>query len=840
LAKRKKKSTGTDKNYTGEVIAIILLAIAFIFTLSLISYHPLDETVLSAATENHKTANYIGPLGANVSILFYQILGYSAFVIPAALFALSGSLLLRIRMRSPLSKMFGLILLILGLSTVLHFFIPQFNMLDTEHAFSGGGVLAGLLTSLMKPAIGEIGIIIVAYTLIGISLLLTFQFSFAAMFRNAGVFFSKFQSKLKNRHKSPGAIKREAKRANEPKIVVKVNLSLPWRKRKQLQEARIEEIEIIRDSQEDQTVPDVELVDVPQNGEIVPEDFPLPHIMEADEFIIEEDKENPPVAIIDEKLDGLELSKPVEKTKTTSDDRPASPKPKPLAVTKPKKTIKVENLSGMQAPVNILDDLEDHNNPLNLRMLAEQSRIIVDCYKEFGVEGQVLQTNPGPVVNTFEFKPAPGVKYNKVVNLENELCLALKAISIRINRIAGKSTIGIEVPNNQRQIIYFRELLESPQYQNSKSPLTMCMGKTIDGDPYISCLDEMPHLLIGGATGTGKSVALNAMICSVLFKSPPEITKFIMIDPKHVELSLYEGIPHLLTPVVSHPKKAATALRWACEEMEIRYRNLARMSVRNIAQYNKAVAKMDSQPQLNIDGEAAAKPPEIMPYIVVVIDELADLMMVASSDVEESICRLAQKARAVGIHLIVATQRPSVDVLTGVIKANFPCRISFEVFSKVDSRVILDSYGAENLLGKGDMLFMPPRSSMLQRLHGSLINEEESKRLVGYLRRMDEPVYDENIIAMQEAEEATVNGISADLAPDKDPLFDDAVNLVVTTGVASISNLQRKMRLGYARAARIIDMMEQEGIIGPADGSKPREILKRPSETGEPPMSQVN
>ena len=823
-------------------MALFLLAIAFIFTLSLISYHPQDESVFSAATENHDTANYIGPLGANISIILFQVLGYSAYIIPAALFAFAGSLLIRIKIKSFLAKLSGLVFLTLGLSIVLHFFIPQFNVMETAHAFSGGGVLAGFLASLMKPGIGEIGIIIVAYTLIGVSLLLTFRFSFAALLKGTGTLFGKFRAKLNNRHKSPAAIKREVKRANEPKIVVKVNLSLPWQKKKKPLEAEIGDVEFVDSDVEAQAeaLPEVDLVDNARDDEIVPEDFPLPHIMEADDIIIDEPDAAPDAVLMENELDGLKLSQPVDEPAQKAQDPTKTQRMKPLTVTKPKKTVKVENLTGMQAPVDILDDLVDRNNPLNLRMLAEQSKIIVDCYKEFGVDGQVLQTNPGPVVNTFEFKPAPGIKYNKVVNLENELCLALKAISIRINRIAGKSTIGIEVPNSHRQTIFFRELLESPQYQNSKSPLTMCMGKTIDGDPYISCLDEMPHLLIGGATGTGKSVALNAMICSILFKSPPEITKFIMIDPKHVELSLYEGIPHLLTPVVSHPKKAATALRWACEEMEIRYRNLARMSVRNIAQYNKAVQKLDAQPQLNIDGEAAAKPPEIMPYIVVVIDELADLMMVASSDVEESICRLAQKARAVGIHLIVATQRPSVDVLTGVIKANFPCRISFEVFSKVDSRVILDSYGAENLLGKGDMLFMPPRSSMLQRLHGSLINEEESKRLVNYLRRLDEPVYDENIIAMQEAEEATVNGIPADLAPDKDPLFDDAVNLVVTTGVASISNLQRKMRLGYARAARIIDMMEQEGIIGPSEGSKPREILKRPSETGEPPMSQVN
>jgi S-DNA-T family DNA segregation ATPase FtsK/SpoIIIE len=417
------------------------------------------------------------------------------------------------------------------------------------------------------------------------------------------------------------------------------------------------------------------------------------------------------------------------------------------------------------------------------------------------------------VVTTFEFKPDAGVKYSKVTGLADDLCLAMKAESVLIDRIPGKSTVGIQIPNPNREAISLRELLESDAYQRSASKLTIALGKTIHGEPFMADLATMPHLLIAGSTGTGKSVGLNAMLTSVLYRATPDDVRLIMIDPKRLELGMYEEIPHLLTPVVVDPKKAANALRWAVREMEERYKHLASFGVRNIEQYNRNVRNMLEHKE--VDG---AEAPKLLPFIVVVVDELADLMMVAGNEVEESICRLAQMARAVGIHLILATQRPSVDVITGLIKANLPSRISFRVSSKIDSRTILDGNGAEQLLGKGDMLFMPPASSRVVRLHGPYISEQESARLASFLRKQGRPAYDESITAEEKSDKAG-------LEFEKDELYDEASRMVVQTGQVSISSLQRKLRIGFSRAARLVDMMEADGLVSAASGSKPREVL---------------
>lgn len=448
--------------------------------------------------------------------------------------------------------------------------------------------------------------------------------------------------------------------------------------------------------------------------------------------------------------------------------------------------------------------------------LRERATILAEKCKEFSVTGHIHRINPGPVVTTFEFKPDPGIKYSRVVSLGDDLCLALKAESIRIDRIPGKSTVGIEVPNALREKIYLREVVESSRFQNSESRLTIALGKTINGDEYVADLIKMPHLLIAGATGAGKSVTMNAIICSILYKASPEEVKFIMVDPKRLELGLYEGIPHLLTPIVTEPKRAANALKWATNEMENRYRELAKFGVRNIDQYNQHVRET-THPTLTADNPEAPKP---LPYIVITIDELADLMMVARGDVETSIARLAQMARAVGIHLVVATQRPSVDVITGVIKANFPSRIAFRVSSKVDSRTIIDANGAEGLLGQGDMLFLPPASSRLIRVHGSFVNEAEIKRITDHTRNQAQPDYNEQVTQSEQE----VGG-GDDLPGEQDDLFDDALAIVTDMGRASTSVLQRRLSIGYGRAAKILDLMERSGFIGPADGSKPRKVL---------------
>lgn len=493
-----------------------------------------------------------------------------------------------------------------------------------------------------------------------------------------------------------------------------------------------------------------------------------------------------------------------------------APKPEPV----PKKPVPKQELfdfmkkeDDIQLPsVNFLDDPDTRKSKAKEEDLKMQSRLLEKKLEDFGVDGKVTAVTPGPVITTFEYKPAPGVKINKIVNLTDDLALALRAISIRIVApIPGKAVIGIEIPNADRDVVRFKEMILSSAFQQTKSTLTLCLGKDIVGTPVCSGLEKMPHLLIAGATGAGKSVALNTMICSFLYKLGPEDVKMIMIDPKRIELSMYDGIPHLITPVVTDVKKATNALFWAVKEMERRYQLLAERKTRNILQYNKKV-----KGEKPAEGE---EPSEKLPYIVVIIDELADLMMVASRDVEVQLARLAQMARAAGIHLILATQRPSVDVLTGLIKANFPTRLTFQVSSKTDSRTIIDTNGAENLLGNGDMLFLPPGTAKLQRIHGAYISEAELARITEFLKKQKPPEYDKSVVQAPAKDKEAVGD------KEYDERYDDAVALVTKNGQASISMIQRHLRIGYNRAARIVEMMEAEGIIGPADGAKPREVL---------------
>ncbi|RPJ69586.1 MAG: DNA translocase FtsK, partial [Desulfobacteraceae bacterium] len=463
-------------------------------------------------------------------------------------------------------------------------------------------------------------------------------------------------------------------------------------------------------------------------------------------------------------------------------------------------------------PFSLLEDPEPRPAAQDEQSLRMQSQLLEKKLEDYGVKGKVVAVSPGPVVTTFEYEPAPGVKINKVANLADDLALALRATSIRIVApIPGKAAIGIEVPNLAREVVKFKEVVASAAFEKTKSRLTLCLGRDIVGTPVVAELDKMPHLLIAGATGSGKSVALNAMICSLLFKARPEEVKIIMVDPKRIELSNYDGIPHLITPVVTDAKKATHALFWAVREMERRYERLSEKKARNIKQYNQ---KLDAEKPPA--GEAVEK----LPYIVIIIDELADLMMVASRDVEVALTRLAQMARAAGIHLILATQRPSVDVLTGIIKANFPTRLTFQVSSKTDSRTIIDANGAENLLGNGDMLFLPPGTGKLQRIHGAFISEEELVRIIEFLKKQETPAYDQQVTEAPPAEPA-----GPEEGDDYDERYDDAVELVSRTRQASISMVQRHLRIGYNRAARIIEKMEREGVVGPSDGVKPREVL---------------
>ncbi|MDR3724737.1 MAG: DNA translocase FtsK [Terracidiphilus sp.] len=492
-------------------------------------------------------------------------------------------------------------------------------------------------------------------------------------------------------------------------------------------------------------------------------------------------------------------------------------------------TVAPKNVSGYKLPPSTL--LNSGEGPQDVREeeLREEAKVLEDKCAEFDVRGRVVQINPGPMVTTYEFKPEAGVKYSRVTGLADDLCLAMRAESILIERMPGKSTVGIQVPNHEKETIHLRDVIESETFAKAKSKLTLAMGKDINGRIRTADLGTMPHVLIAGSTGSGKSVAINAMIMSLLYRTTPQQVRLILVDPKRVELGMYEGVPHLFTPIITEAKLAANALRNAVREMERRLKLLASRSVRNIDQYNKLFE--GTMPSLFDEDEQE----EPLPYIVIIIDELADLMMLDKANVEESITRLAQMARAVGIHLILATQRPSVDVITGLIKANVPTRISFRLATKVDSRTILDTNGAEALLGRGDMLFLPPGTSRLERLHAPYVSEKETAAVVGFWKAQGEADYAEGFLDSPKDEHGSAEGGLSD-EDDNDPLYDDAMRLVFEFGKASTSLLQRRLRVGYGRAAHLIDMMERDGLVGPADGSRPRELLKAPGWLHEVPV----
>ncbi|MCP3678095.1 MAG: DNA translocase FtsK [Deltaproteobacteria bacterium] len=475
-------------------------------------------------------------------------------------------------------------------------------------------------------------------------------------------------------------------------------------------------------------------------------------------------------------------------------------------------------------PISLLDPPSEKGELLDKESLFTASKILEKKLSDFGVEGKVTEVRPGPVVTMYEFEPAPGIKVGRIINLSDDLALAMRAISIRILApVPGKAVVGIEIPNISRETICLREILESPGFGKSGSKLGLALGKSISGAPVVDNLAKMPHLLVAGATGAGKSVFVNVLILSILYKATPEDVRFLMIDPKMLELSLYEGIPHLLTPVVTEPKRAIAMLRGMVVEMGERYKRMAEMGAKNIDGYNQLLR--ESPPEIE-EGEETPRHRRL-PYIVVIIDELADLMMTGGKDVEESLVRLSQMARAAGIHLILATQRPSVDVITGLIKSNFPARISFQVPSRTDSRTILDTGGAETLLGEGDMLFMPPGTSRIKRIHGPYLSETEIKRVTKFLKKQGKPSYDKAITEAKIDERP-----SGEEEHDGEFLrrFDEAVQLASSLEMISTSYIQRRFRIGYNTAARIIEKMEADGIVGPSQGSKPREVLLRRNE----------
>jgi S-DNA-T family DNA segregation ATPase FtsK/SpoIIIE len=736
-----------------EIVGVALFAVALIWLIALASYEPNDPVWFFSTSARDASANFAGRIGAFLAEMSFQIFGYGSYVIPAFI-AIAGWHYFWCRTADAIyTKLTGAALLAGCSSAFLALTLGRVDF--GPRAFRAGGYLGEWIGGWMSDYLSRTGSIIVILATMAAAMILATQFSFG---RLAKLIFSMLRG-------SAGLALAQYRAARDER-----------RKAKQRREI------LVKYGKKDVPVEASKPLDrkpAPAPGERTSEPAA---------------ERTPPV---------VQKKAPVKP--------PITP---PLPLPEPERIQPERRLGSYTLPPLSLLDAPKTERKIDERELMDSARLLEEKCREFSVEGSVVQIHPGPVVTTFEFKPDAGVKYSKVTGLADDLCLAMQAESVLIDRIPGKATVGIQIPNPNREGISLRELLESDTSARSLSKLTLTLGKTIHGEPYMADLAMMPHLLIAGSTGTGKSVGLNAMLTSILYRSTPDDVRMIMIDPKRLELGMYEDIPHLMTPVVVDPKKAANALRWAVREMEERYKTLAAFGVRNIDQYNRNVRAMIEAKETSEDGV----PRRPLPFIVVVVDELADLMMVAGNEVEESICRLAQMARAVGIHLILATQRPSVDVITGLIKANLPSRISFRVSSKIDSRTILDANGAEQLLGKGDMLFLPPASSRHIRLHGPYISEQESARVASFLRKQGKPLYDETITSDDKK-------AAEELVFEKDDLYDEAARIVVESGQVSISYLQRKMRIGFSRAARLVDMMEAEGLVSPTTGGKPREVL---------------
>jgi len=783
----------TGNRRLNELIGFLMCVSALLLLLALVSYSPLDPSWNSASGLNtsHAARNWIGIVGAYSADAVLQFFGVGAFLLVIFPATLGARWFRSMKVQSPLAKSLGGIWLMMFVPAMLAL-LP--GNLRWAHVIPIEGLLGRVVGDFLIHYLNLVGAYIVCATVLATALYLSTAFSFNAIQLWAPTRFA-FVTALWNRYKD---WQQERARRRQQKELEQRRISKPLVKTQLIQtrpvasapqaagEPRRTGIERMQAEEEATKTPAKSVT-----GGILPASLPPPANAEP-------------------------LSDPEVTERADSGQKAKTTMPR-IAV------------GGYKLPSSSLLQRPDEQQAVDADELKLLAQVLTEKYAEFDVHGQITQINPGPVVTTFEFKPEAGIKYSRITNLVDDLCLALKAESILIERMAGKSTVGIQVPNRQREIIFLRENIESQEFMGSKSRLTMAMGKDINGRIVTADLAGMPHLLIAGSTGAGKSVAINAMIMSILYKATPERVRLILVDPKRLELGNYEGVPHLYTPIITEPKLAANALRNAVREMERRLKLLAAKGVRNIDQYNKL---FDQGGTPSLFDEASDEKP--LPYIVIIIDELADLMMLDSSNVEESITRLAQMARAVGIHLVLATQRPSVDVITGLIKANFPARVSFRVATKVDSRTILDANGAEALLGKGDMLYLPSGSARVHRLHAPFVTEKEIAAVVEFWKAQGQAEYIHNFLEAPKEEREAAAGVAGDGEPGEageggdDPMYNDAVKLVVEFGKASTSLLQRRLRIGYGRAAHLIDLMEQDGIVGAADGPKPREVLKRP------------
>jgi S-DNA-T family DNA segregation ATPase FtsK/SpoIIIE len=778
----------TKNRRLNELIGFILFVSAILLFLALASYSPLDASMNTAASPlaSHPARNWVGLFGALVSDLLLQAFGIAIFLVPLCVGLLAARWFKSREVASPIARSVG--------AAALMVFLPAFlGLLPWDlrwrHAVPIEGLLGRVTGDILLHYFNTIGAYIVCATVIAIALYLSTAFSFGSLriwietrFAFAFAAWQRFQDWREARAKKKAQKELEKRRNEKPVVTTQF---APARR-------------------------------VPAQTAKTASDRP------ASDGMLEEDNAGTIPAPIAPAMETQAVKPPAELVSV------APPIASRADGSAKSKTVMPKIAGGFKLPPTSLLHRAEGQQAVDAEELKSLAQVLTEKCSEFDVNGTITQINPGPVVTTYEFKPEAGVKYSRVTSLADDLCLAMRAESILIERMAGKSTVGIQVPNHERETIWLREVVESSEFLATKSKLTLAMGKDINGRIITADLAAMPHLLIAGSTGTGKSVAINAMIMSILYKATPEQVRLILVDPKRLELGVYEGVPHLYVPIITEPKLASNALRNAVREMERRLKLLAEKGVRNIDQYNKLFEE-NSTPSLFDDREDQNehKP---LPCIVIIIDELADLMMLDQSNVEESITRLAQMARAVGIHLILATQRPSVDVITGLIKANFPSRISFRVATKIDSRTILDCNGAECLLGKGDLLYLPSGSARVHRLHAPFVTEKETHAVVEFWRAQALAQYEQKFLEAPKEEKQGVAGSTGDEGgdPENDELYQDAVRLVLEFGKASTSLLQRRLRIGYGRAAHLIDLMEQDGIVGAADGPKPREVLKRP------------
>ena len=813
----KKQIVSNAPSRGNEIFAIVILALAILVFLCLVTYDPNDWSFNTSSEQ--KTQNWVGVVGSVTSDLLFQTVGLTAYFLPAMLVLIGWRIFREKDFSVSFTRLIGYLLFIASVSSFA--------------ALGGlsGGVLGVFFSQIFVSLLGKIGAGILLTALLAMALLiitnlsfLSFSGNFQLALYNLKIRLNEWMAKYRAQRalsKKETAIRNENKPAPQngtspqkaPTVSIGESVSSNLNNKKDTRKESLSSI-------------------FNRSGSTA-----VQKVAETTETVKEMKL---PVGTLDEPEEIPTISLPAEAPETEMPDTADSAfQAEKISITPIQETgdldielIEKEDAEKQSDQPKKQQNFNDYELPLTEFLTQPPPRIeqkdeellaiaqeLTDKTKEFNVTGSVKHICQGPVVTTYEFKPDPGVKYSRVTSLADDLCLALKAESIRIDRIPGKAFVGIEVPNRERETIFLREVIESKKFEQSKSLLTIALGKTIDGLNYVTDLAKMPHLLIAGATGAGKSVGVNTLVVSILYKAKPDEVKFIMVDPKRLELGLYADIPHLATPIITDPKRAAISLKWAVSEMEKRYKDLAGWGVRNIDGFNTEVKRRNALEQFDDNGE----PWKTLPYIVIIIDELADLMMVSGKEVEESITRLAQMARAVGIHLVLATQRPSVDVITGLIKANFPARISFRVSSKVDSRTIIDGNGAESLLGKGDMLFLPPATSQIIRVHGGYVDEKEITRIVEHIKAQGKPEYDTTITKTEEELDD-----SGELPGKKDVLFLDALRTVAQSKRASTSLLQRHLRIGYGRAAAILDAMVREGYIGDMDGStRARPILQK-------------